>query len=587
MQTGFPNEKRRVLAALSRLPNTDDLETLLHLAQTSKGELFELPFRLGSGEFIRLQTVIGRRNAEFSPTWYLYRGAGPSAKLEWMHQLEDMKAIIDLIKESLKTQSNQPQTAEELLNDTGSRPKFQPFSRNETPTNQNYQANGDKPYATTTSAFEPPKDTRSIQAWNRTQNPSARVFEGDLTRLPIEALLQSVVSGKMTGRLICSRDNETATVYFSAGLPFDAQIAGRSGAPTGEEAVIELASWSQGHFAFHPEQLTCLRTVHRRLESLLMEAACFKDYLAFLEQASIFEDTLLKAAIPSLVALSQEQLDSLRSHGNFNQETVGKIYENLRHGTTIKQMSVRLSVSKVKWVPIIYALMASGLLLPQRREETQKPEARKSTFSETEAAPAVASFLFSPKQSKNSLPPTVPLPVQPTQGQNLQELLNADRLAAETFTRTHIYDELGVMSYLAFLYFVEQEYYRFECFQSPYSLVLIKTHFISKQGEKPLNKAALEELVKRLTRIKRKADNLAYYQREHLALLLPQTEVEGVRAFANRIVQEIMSQPLSQEQRENGETISLTIGLASLPEECEDWVSMISRMHTNQRRFLQ
>jgi len=86
---------------------------------------------------------------------------------------------------------------------------------------------------------------------------------------------------------------------------------------------------------------------------------------------------------------------------------------------------------------------------------------------------------------------------------------------------------------------------------------------------------------------KRKADILAHYQGEHLALLLPQTNSQGVKSFAGRAISALMSKPLSPEIAEHRLRLCLTVGLSSVPEDCVDWVSSITRMHSNQRRFVQ
>ena len=97
-----------------------------------------------------------------------------------------------------------------------------------------------------------------------------------------------------------------------------------------------------------------------------------------------------------------------------------------------------------------------------------------------------------------------------------------------------------------------------------------------------LDRSKLQELMGRVNLTKRKADLLAHYQQDSYALLLPHTNLQGVTAFAGRLVGAPMTAPFANS---DGQKLVLTVGIASLPENCADWVSLVAYMHNNQRRF--
>jgi hypothetical protein len=90
------------------------------------------------------------------------------------------------------------------------------------------------------------------------------VLDGDLTRLPVEALLQSITASKMTGKLECKSTEKSISVFFEDGNPKNAY----TGSVIGEEAVIELMTWKEGLFSFFPNQTIEERTIIKPITAL-------------------------------------------------------------------------------------------------------------------------------------------------------------------------------------------------------------------------------------------------------------------------------------------------------------------------------
>lgn len=232
-----------------------------------------------------------------------------------------------------------------------------------------------------------------------------------------------------------------------------------------------------------------------------------------------------------------------------------KFYHLIDNTTSLGELIAGEKLSRSLWVPLVYNLVSSGIV--------------------TILQPAARSKL---RQGKSK------------SGGSASEIdLGLNRTTIDSFARSHIYSDSGVISYVAFLYFIEQEYYRFECFRSPFSLVLLRPkmrlYIGGEAQEQEVDKEMLQEVIGRVNLTKRKADLLAHYQNDSYALLLPHTNLQGVTAFAGRLVGALMSRPFAAGKNNEAKKLVLTVGIASLPENCEDWVSLVAHMHNNQRRF--
>ncbi len=94
-------------------------------------------------------------------------------------------------------------------------------------------------------------------------------FQGSLAELPLPDILQLVaVSGK-TGKFTIKNERDTGKIYLSKGQIVHALL----GQMEGEEAVYELAIWTDGEFVFSPDEVEVEKTITQSNTSLLMEAA--------------------------------------------------------------------------------------------------------------------------------------------------------------------------------------------------------------------------------------------------------------------------------------------------------------------------
>lgn len=94
-------------------------------------------------------------------------------------------------------------------------------------------------------------------------------FQGSLRELPLPDVIQLVaVSGK-TGAFALKNGPEAGRIFLRRGQIVHAT----AGSLVGEQAVYELARWSQGEFNFTPEAETEVVSIEKSNTNLLMEAA--------------------------------------------------------------------------------------------------------------------------------------------------------------------------------------------------------------------------------------------------------------------------------------------------------------------------
>lgn len=94
-------------------------------------------------------------------------------------------------------------------------------------------------------------------------------LQGSLSELSLPDVIQMVsVSGK-TGVFSVTRNDEVGRIYLRGGQIVDAAV----GALRGDNAVYEMAIWSEGDFTFNPGEESDEVTIHLSNANLMMEAA--------------------------------------------------------------------------------------------------------------------------------------------------------------------------------------------------------------------------------------------------------------------------------------------------------------------------
>ena len=136
--------------------------------------------------------------------------------------------------------------------------------------------------------------------------------------------------------------------------------------------------------------------------------------------------------------------------------------------------------------------------------------------------------------------------------------------------------DTGMFMYPAFLYFLEQEYFRSYRMRSSFSIVVFAIReAVTNDGRityRALPTEAIVQTVSRISRLKRYIDLIAHYDAFDYVLLLPNTKAAGARTLANRIVNNLLAHPISGV---NSSRLSLAFGVSSVPEDFTNLGSLL------------
>jgi hypothetical protein len=98
---------------------------------------------------------------------------------------------------------------------------------------------------------------------------SPEALQGELTQIPMYALLQMLEIGQKTGLLDVAAVPHRARVWLSAGRPVHAEL----GEKHGFDAALEIARIQAGRFIFEPGGTVPTPTIQQSMPELLLEAS--------------------------------------------------------------------------------------------------------------------------------------------------------------------------------------------------------------------------------------------------------------------------------------------------------------------------
>ncbi|MCH9648573.1 MAG: DUF4388 domain-containing protein [Deltaproteobacteria bacterium] len=171
-------------------------------------------------------------------------------------------------------------------------------------------------------------------------------FQGSLKELPLPDIIQLVsVSGK-TGNFSLKAGTSEGEIHLLKGKIVHAEV----GKLQGEEAVYEMAVWTEGDFVFVPGKSASISTIKKSNTNLLMEAA-----------RRIDEWTVLSKKIPStrLVPVFTDQATTT-SVSLTPQEW--RVISKIDERRTVEELAVAIGVSPFEACKLLYGLLTSELV---------------------------------------------------------------------------------------------------------------------------------------------------------------------------------------------------------------------------------
>ncbi len=369
-----------------------------------------------------------------------------------------------------------------------------------------------------------PKSNKSVtqpqdNAWTRSTLPP----NGDLSLVEISRLLQSILLAKMTGRLDVDQGSLHAKIFFVDGEPQHADVGGI----LGDEGILDLLTWREGKYKFEPRVRVAQRNVAQPIENLVILGVHLVDKVTFLRNVGLQTDSVLIRKHESVVGYDFE---NLAAHDTTVASHILKaFYSVIDDKTSIKALVDKTRLSRSQWVPLITLLLNADLI----------------TFTND---------FIGVKDEKATIAPKI-----------------IDKSKIHSVMMNLRRPETGMFTYEAFLYFLEQEYFRGYRSGSPLSVMVMEMRVISGPPHferQPLDTPALAEVVRRISRLKRHIDLLAHYDQYDYAMLLPNTKTTGANTFAQRVAKAIWSSPLSPNI--DSSNLSLAFGVSCIPEDCLD-----------------
>lgn len=112
-------------------------------------------------------------------------------------------------------------------------------------------------------------DTVVFNAANSDTLGEAEAFQGNLAEIPAFAVVQMLEMGMKSGLLEISRGAEDQRIWFHCGMPFHAVAGGQDG----DEAAMAIVRPVDGRFVFKPSEPCPVRTIHKSIAEILLEAS--------------------------------------------------------------------------------------------------------------------------------------------------------------------------------------------------------------------------------------------------------------------------------------------------------------------------
>lgn len=515
---------------LQRMPEMPELHQLLAQALEKRGKQLQLTWR-DPGTQIQFTLEVLCAHSGGDPRWWLSSQGKGKREILFDYNSIDVLMVFNLVASACSDNSsraNQVQTQSRLA---AVQP---PRSAYESPKQAaDTQVEPATVYAESTDeklakVFEPPAAPPPPPPPPAPPQKPPIPPAGSLADLPISDLLIAVTSSDATGKLEVQNDQSTAVVYIQDGAPIDATV----GDAVGDDAIIELLTWKTGQFTFEMRTLRNRNTVRQDIKSLLRQSEEFARHLKALTDRGMRTTSVL---LPRDGELTHEDfVERVTTDCPTDVKTITEFYLTLDGDKTVEQLQRELPISRILMIHMIHHLVVHGMV-DLSNETAVKEE-------------------------------SLALAIKPIDTAAIQAVMMSLRRV-----------DTGMFLYPAFLYFLEQEYFRSYRSKSPFSIIVfemrVMSHVDGKVVRRVLPTPAIVDAAARIGQLKRHQDLVAHYDAYDYALLLPNTKAAGTRIFGNRVLKMLTERPLSDV---NPSELSIAFGAASVPEDFIDLSSLLA-----------
>ncbi len=348
-------------------------------------------------------------------------------------------------------------------------------------------------------------------------------FEGSVESTQISTLFNSLSNDGLTGRLEILGDESVGEIYFLNGTPMYAHVAGI----LGDNAMRELITWRKGSFAFFPDEKTDVKNVMRPLMETVMEGIALLDKKKHLERMGLTTDAYLVKKVRNISDTEVRLMLSKGESIDMNRQL--EVFKTIGHKYSLNDLLRDKPMESADWIPMIFNFLTCELI------DIRPPDAVK-----------VGALDF----------------------------LGDGKSQVDAILESMVRPETGVLSYSAFLLYLQHEFFRFEAYGWPMSIILFEMNrkkdydTNQKRGDLQtmfdvLPPSAVQNAAQRIGMVKRPLDILGHYEMLEYALLLPNTRTASAAYIANRILQTLTVTPLIKNL--DKKSLKLAFGVANLP----------------------
>lgn len=352
-------------------------------------------------------------------------------------------------------------------------------------------------------------------------------MEGIIEQNPMNNVLTEIGMQQLTGKLEVIGSAAVGHVYFENGIPKDAQTS----STRGDESIKDLVTWRTGTYIFKPGLKTEMHSVEKSLQTSVQEGIALLDQLKHLEKAGLVYESILTQKQKNL---GEPEIKLMLAKGvplDFNLQK--DVYDSLKNKTTFTDLLRDRPMEQTQWAPLLFNLLYCGLI------EIKPPSSARG---------GALDFLGDGKHAVQNL--------------------------ALHFMRS----DTGIMSWEGLLYFLEHEYYRWEAYGWPVSLVVFEMS-VRRTGSSgiierdPLSPEALAAASTRIGLVKRPLDLLTHFHGNEYAILMPNTKASQAAFVSNRILDALTVTPLAPGIDKGN--LAISFGVANLPADGEDLQTLI------------
>jgi GGDEF domain-containing protein len=502
-RSGRDNKAPQRLPRLPHLPTYESVLSALKAANADRQRVVELSWGAhGTEYFLHISSP-----EDADPVWTLMHTRPLPANAVMQHVSTDVGLICTLIGTAC----------------TGESPETAIFAAANSASSKAFGMTG-----TTNELVNPfpnaPKEGQQLGTSTATAAQRQDAMEGNLATTNLPNVLQSIGVGKMTGRLSLKGTAGSAYVFFEDGEPKHVKGAQADG----DQALLELLTWLDGKFVFHPNERTAERTIQGHLDPLLVQGAGLLDQAQYLNRLGLKMESYLIRRDQFLTEAAFEQ--AVGQGVKYDMVAQKRFYQQIDGKTTLFNLLRANPMSKAHWVPILYNLVSCNL----------------ATISD---APPINALISSAPAA------------------------NLDAEMIQTAIKPNLKAETGIFTYAYFLYSLDLEFHRYLASNAPFQLIIMEFSIRKENRVLSASLDLLRDVFARLSTVKRKIDTLGHFEALDYGLLLPLTDSMAAGLVAQSIVETVMT--AAKERNIDPMLLQIAIGVAGIPEDCRDLPSLI------------